>query len=124
MCTIALVSPASRSSCRNTLLSTTRAIGLSPKLTLLRPTVVWHSGMAFAIARTPSIVSSPERRSLSMPVEIGSTSGSNIRSAGSSPCTFVARSYARLAIDSLRSAVRAIDASLSSSIDPITSPAP
>ena len=63
-CTIALVNPASRSSCRNALLSTTRAAGLSPKLTLLRPTTVWQSGSSREIRRVPSMVSSGWLRSV------------------------------------------------------------
>ena len=39
-CTIAPVSPASRSSCRNALFSTTRAAGFRPKLTFESPTTV------------------------------------------------------------------------------------
>ena len=56
------------------------------------PTVVWQSGSSREMRRTPSMVSGADRRSLSSPVEIGRTSGSNSRSAADSPCTWVARS--------------------------------
>ena len=43
-CTIAASSPASRHSCRNTLLSTWRIAGFSPKLTFERPRIVDDAG--------------------------------------------------------------------------------
>ena len=76
-------------------------------------------GKARLMRRTPSMVSRALRRSSSMPVLIGSTSGSNSRSSAASPPTVVARSNARRAMATFRCAVRAIDASLSSSIEPM-----
>ena len=121
--TMADVSPASRSSCRNALFSTTRAAGLSPKLMLLRPTVVWQFGSRREISRVPSIVSSPFRRSSSMPVVIGRTSGSNIRSCSRTPY-LAEMSRIRVAMSTFRSRVRAMAFSLSSSIVPATTAAP
>ena len=123
-CAIAPVRPASRSSCRKTLLSTCRGKGLRPKLTLLRPTTVWHSGSSLAIRRVPSIVARAFLRSSSMPVLIGRTSGSNIRSQSRKPCFVTAKSRMRFAIEILRSSVRAIAFSGSSSMHPITTAAP
>ena len=75
-CTIAPVSPASRSSWRNALFKHDAGGGLEAEADVGEA----HDGVAkrqFAlIRRVPSMVSSALRRSSSMPVEIGSTSGS------------------------------------------------
>ncbi len=122
--TIAPVRPASRNSCRKALFKTTRAAGFSPNDTLDSPTTVWHLGNCCEIRRVPSIVASALRRSSSIPVEIGSTSGSNRMSSSFNPYLPTARSRMRVAIEIFRSAVRAIAFCLSSSMHPATTAAP
>ena len=84
-CTMAEVRPASTHSCRNTELSTTRAAGLSPKLTLETPSVVWTSGYRQRISRIASIVSIASRRVSSWPVAMGNVRQSTMMSATDRP---------------------------------------
>ena len=58
-CAIAASSPASRHSCRNTLFSTWRIAGFSPKLTFERPSTVDEPGSSVFTRRIASMVSMP-----------------------------------------------------------------
>ncbi len=83
--TMAASRPASRHSCRNTLFSTWRIAGLSPKLMLERPSTVDEPGSSVLARRIASIVSMPSRRRSSVPEPSGNVSMSKIRSVGSIP---------------------------------------
>ena len=91
-CTMAASRPASRHSCRNTLLSTWRAAGLRPNDTFDRPRIVDAPGSSALMRRIASIVSIASRRRSSSPVESGKVSASKIRSVGSMPYLSTARS--------------------------------
>ena len=89
-CAMAASSPASRHSCRNTLLSTWRIAGLSPKLTFESPSTVDDPGSSVFTRRIASMVSMPSPRSSSCPEPSGNVSMSKIRSVGSIPYFSVA----------------------------------
>jgi hypothetical protein len=83
--TMAASRPASRHSCRNTLLSTCRIAGLKPKLMFDTPRTVHTPGSSALMRRMPSIVSMPSWRLSSMPVARVSVLQSNRRSLASRP---------------------------------------
>jgi hypothetical protein len=85
------------------------------------PRIVNAPGSSALICLIASIVSSALRRSSSIPVEIGRASASKKMSDAGRPNSFVACSYARVAIFTLPSRVRAMP---SSSIVPMTTLAP
>ena len=106
-CTIAELSPASTHSLRNTELSTTRAAGLSPKLTFETPSVVCTSGYFAVICRIASMVSMASRRVSSWPVPMGKVRQSTMMSEVASPQFCVRSVISRSATRTFHSAVRA-----------------
>ena len=123
-CTIAPVSPASRSSCRNALLSTTRAAGFRPKL---------HVRQADHRVALGQLFGDPPRAfdRLQRVAAIFFDAGADRQHERIEHHVFIAqavsstaRSRMRLAMAIFRSAVRAIALSLSSSIVPATTAAP
>ncbi len=109
--TMARSSPASTQWCRNTLLSTLRAVMLTPKDTLETPSEVLTPGICSLIARIPSIVATALGRHSSSPVVSVNVRQSKIRSSGSKPCSSQQSWVIRWATSSLRSAVLAIPTS-------------
>ncbi len=109
--TIARSSPAWTQWCRNTELSTARALDPTPKETLETPSEVFTSGICSLIALIPAIVSTADGRHSSSPVVSVNVRQSKINSCGSRPCSSQQRSRMRLAISTLRAAVFAIPTS-------------
>ena len=98
-------SPASTHSWRNTELSAWRMAGLRPKLTLETPSTVYTPGSSALMRRIASMVSMPSRRRSSWPAPSGNVRASKIRSPGSRPYSFTARSWIRFATRTFQSAV-------------------
>ena len=113
--------PTCIASYKNTELRTTREAGFRPKETLETPSNTWVSGIASLMRRIDSMVSAAFLRSSAIPVEMGRASVSKKISLAGIPSSSVACLYARAAISNFLSAVRAMP---SSSIVPITIPAP
>ena len=109
--TIARSSPASTAWCRNTLLSTARAPGETPKDTFETPSEVLTPGTSAFRRRMPSIVSTALGFHSSSPVVSVKVRTSKISASRSSPCSSQASSVMRWAISTLRSAVLAIPTS-------------
>jgi hypothetical protein len=109
--TIALVSPASLHSFRNTELRTWRAAGLRPNDTLEMPRVKLTPGYRAAMSRIALIVSSASRRVSSCPVEIGKVRQSTRMSERARPQLPVRSSISRAATRAFHSAVRACPSS-------------
>ena len=105
--TMAESRPAFTHSSRKTLFSTTRAAGLSPKLTFETPSVVRTRGCLAFNSRIASMVAKPSRRVSSAPVAIGNVRVSTKMSPSSIPHCLVNVSISRSATRTFHSAVRA-----------------
>ncbi|MNY03229.1 hypothetical protein D3C86_1358390 [compost metagenome] len=109
--TMARSSPACTQWCRKTELSTPRAWGARPKLTLLTPSTVSTPGMASLMRRMPSMVAAAESLNSSSPVARVKVRSSKMRASFGRPYSPQTMAWMRWATSSLRAAVLAMPTS-------------